>query len=111
MAFLTYSGANTGSPNSVDLKPPSNVSAAQVATFKAGELVVGQSGCEACHQIGSNGNNGPGPNLTHIGSILRPGAIASTLRNPTSPMPSFQGLANTQPQKFSDLVQFLSMLQ
>ena len=29
MAFLTYSGANTGSPNSVDLKPPANLNAAE----------------------------------------------------------------------------------
>ena len=29
MAFLTYSGANTGSPNSVSLKPPSNATAAE----------------------------------------------------------------------------------
>src|SRR5579871_5486665 len=70
MAFLTYTGADTGSPNSVDLKPPGNLSAAQAATFRAGELVVGQSGCLACHVIGANGNNGPGPNLTHIGSLL-----------------------------------------
>jgi menaquinol-cytochrome c reductase cytochrome b/c subunit len=111
MAFLTYSGANTGSPNSVDLKPPSNLTASEKATFRAGELVVGQSGCEACHQIGSNGNNGPGPVLTHIGSQLRPAAIAATLRNPTAPMPSFAGLANQSPKKFSDLVQFLAMLQ
>src|SRR6202167_4131870 len=54
MAFLTYSGANTGSPNTVSLKPPSNLTPSELATFKAGELVVGQSGCEACHQIGSN---------------------------------------------------------
>src|SRR5881394_3561026 len=27
MAFLTYSGADTGSPNSVDLKPPASLSA------------------------------------------------------------------------------------
>src|SRR6201988_4217914 len=33
IAFLTYSGANTGSPNSVDLSPPSNLTAAQAATF------------------------------------------------------------------------------
>jgi ubiquinol-cytochrome c reductase cytochrome b subunit/menaquinol-cytochrome c reductase cytochrome b/c subunit len=111
MAFLTYSGANTGSPNSVDLKPPSNLTASEKATFRAGELVVGQSGCEACHLIGSNGNNGPGPNLTHIGSLLRPAAIAATLRNPTSPMPSFASLAKNEPQKFSDLIQFLAMLQ
>ena len=52
MAYLTYSGANTGSPNSVDLKPPANLTAAQKATFIAGALVVGQSGCLACHVIG-----------------------------------------------------------
>jgi menaquinol-cytochrome c reductase cytochrome b/c subunit len=101
-------GANTGSPNSVDLKPPASLSAAQKATFTAGELVVGQSGCLACHVIGSNGNNGPGPNLTHIGSLLPMGAIASTLRNPTAPMPSFK---NLPPQKFQNLVGFLSELQ
>jgi menaquinol-cytochrome c reductase cytochrome b/c subunit len=111
MAFLTYSGANTGSPNSVDMPPPSNLTAAQAATFKAGELVVGQSGCLACHIIGTNGNNGPGPNLTHVGQILRPQAIASTLRNPTAPMPSFEGLATQSPNKFNDLVTFLSELQ
>ena len=67
-----------------------------MATFKAGELVVGESGCLACHEIGDNGNNGPGPRLTHIGAILRPAAIASTLRNPTAPMPSFATLQQTR---------------
>jgi len=111
MAFLTYSGANTGSPNEVSLKPPSTLTASEKATFTAGEEVVGQSGCLACHVIGDNGNNGPGPVLTHIGSQLRPQAIASTLRNPTAPMPSFAGLAQQYPQKFSNLVNFLSELQ
>ena len=111
MAYLTYSGASTGSPNSVDLSPPSSLSAQQASVYRAGEEVVGQSGCLACHQIGENGNNGPGPNLTHEGSIRRPDAIASTLRNPTAPMPSFAGLAKQYPQKFQNLVNFLSMLQ
>jgi ubiquinol-cytochrome c reductase cytochrome b subunit/menaquinol-cytochrome c reductase cytochrome b/c subunit len=111
MAFLTYSGANTGSPNSVDLKPPPSFTAAEKQTFLRGELVVGQSGCEACHEIGSNGNNGPGPPLTHIGRKDPPAAIASTLRNPTPPMPSFSALAKNNPQKFKDLVGFLSLLQ
>jgi ubiquinol-cytochrome c reductase cytochrome b subunit/menaquinol-cytochrome c reductase cytochrome b/c subunit len=111
MAYLTYSGAATGSPNSVDLKPPANLTASQKASFTAGELVVGQSGCLACHVIGQNGNNGPGPELTHVGSILRPAAIASTLRNPTAPMPSFAGLAKQDPQKFQNLITFLSELQ
>jgi ubiquinol-cytochrome c reductase cytochrome b subunit/menaquinol-cytochrome c reductase cytochrome b/c subunit len=111
MAFLTYQGADTGSPNSVDPKPPAGLTSQEAATFHAGELVVGQSGCLACHIIGSNGNNGPGPPLTHIGSKLPPAAIASTLRNPTAPMPSFKGLAQQSPQKFQNLVNFLSMLQ
>jgi len=111
MAYLTYSGASTGSPNSVDMKPPSNLTPAQVATFNAGAEVVGQSGCLACHVLGENGNNGPGPPLTHIGSIRRPDAIASTLRNPTAPMPSFSSLAQEHPQKFQNLVNFLAELQ
>jgi menaquinol-cytochrome c reductase cytochrome b/c subunit len=111
MAYLTYTGASTGSPNAVDMKPPSNLTAAQVQTFEAGALVVGQSGCLACHTLGSNGNNGPGPPLTHIGSILRPQAIASTLRNPTAPMPSFASLAKQSPAKFNNLVNFLAELQ
>jgi menaquinol-cytochrome c reductase cytochrome b/c subunit len=111
IAFLTYSGASTGSPNQVTLPPPAGLSASQRATFTAGEVVVGESGCLGCHIIGDNGNNGPGPPLTHIGEILRPGAIASTLQNPTAPMPSFKGLATTTPKKFEDLVKFLSMLQ
>src|SRR5215831_10425247 len=42
MAYLTYEGANAGSPNQVDMKPPSGLSAQQIATFNAGKLVVGQ---------------------------------------------------------------------
>jgi ubiquinol-cytochrome c reductase cytochrome b subunit/menaquinol-cytochrome c reductase cytochrome b/c subunit len=111
MAYLTYTGADTGSPNSVDMKPPASLTPAQKATFTAGELIVGQSGCLACHVIGSNGNNGPGPPLTHVGSKLEPAAIASTLRNPTPPMPSFKDLAQKTPAKFQTLVSFLSELQ
>jgi ubiquinol-cytochrome c reductase cytochrome b subunit/menaquinol-cytochrome c reductase cytochrome b/c subunit len=108
MAYLTYTGANTGSPNNVDMKPPANLTAQQAAVFRAGALVVGQSGCLACHVLGANGNNGPGPNLTHVGALLPPQAIASTLINPTAPMPSFK---NLPAQKFANLVGFLSELQ
>jgi menaquinol-cytochrome c reductase cytochrome b/c subunit len=111
VAFLTYQGADTGSPNSVDLKPPASLTASQKQTFMAGEVVVGESGCLACHVIGSNGNNGPGPVLTHVGATVPAQAIASTLRNPTPPMPSFKNLAQNSPQKFQQLVGFLSELQ
>ena len=108
MAYLTYSGANTGSPNSVDMAPPSNLSPAQAAVFRSGADVVGESGCLACHVIGDNGNNGPGPVLTHIAATVPKAQIASTLINPTPPMPSFRNLPK---QKFADLVGFLSELQ
>jgi ubiquinol-cytochrome c reductase cytochrome b subunit/menaquinol-cytochrome c reductase cytochrome b/c subunit len=108
MAYLTYSGAHTGSPNSVDLKPPATLSAAQQAKWTAGAEVVGESGCLACHVLGDNGNNGPGPNLTHIANTVPEQQIASTLRNPTPPMPSFK---NLPPEKFDQLVYFLSNLQ
>jgi ubiquinol-cytochrome c reductase cytochrome b subunit/menaquinol-cytochrome c reductase cytochrome b/c subunit len=108
MAYLTYTGANTGSPNSVDMAPPANLSAAQKQTFTAGELIVGQSGCLACHVIGDNGNNGPGPPLTHVAKTVPQQQIASTLINPTPPMPSFAGLPQN---KFNTLVAFLSELQ
>jgi len=111
MAYLTYSGANTGSPNTVDLnalKIPAGLTAQQLASFKAGAEVVGESGCLACHVIGDNGNNGPGPVLTQIGSTVPEAQIASTLRNPTPPMPSFK---NLPPEKLNNLVYFLSNLQ
>jgi menaquinol-cytochrome c reductase cytochrome b/c subunit len=111
IAYLTYSGANTGSPNQVTLPPPAGLTAAQTATFKEGEIVVGESGCLGCHVIGDNGNNGPGPPLTDVGSRRSAGAIEQTLKNPTAPMPSFASMAKTSPKEFSALVQFLSMLQ
>jgi ubiquinol-cytochrome c reductase cytochrome b subunit/menaquinol-cytochrome c reductase cytochrome b/c subunit len=111
MAFLTYSGAATGSPNTVSLQAPPGMTVSQRALFKEGETIVGESGCLACHTLGDNGNNGPGPVLTHVGDTLRPGAIASTLRNPTPPMPSFKHLEQTNPAEFNALVNFLSELQ
>ena len=111
MAFLTYSGASTGSPNSVSLSAPSGLTLKETAYFKEGEIVVGESGCLACHVIGDNGNNGPGPVLTNIGQTLRQGAIADTLRDPTAPMPSFKSLEQQSPAKFNALVNFLAELQ
>ena len=100
MAYLTYLGASAGSPNEIDMKVPKSL--------EAGKLVVGQSGCLACHKIGENGNDGPGPNLTHIGDKLLPGAIRRTLENPTAPMPSFRNLPE---QKKTALVNFLASLR
>ena len=111
MAFLTYSGANAGSPTAIELPTPPAVVVAGgqvLAEYNAGKQVVAQSGCLACHKIGDNGNAGPGPDLTHIGSRLFRQGIARTLVNPTAPMPSFR---NLPPQKFKAVVNFLSQLK
>ena len=99
MAYLTYLGATAGSPNEIDLKVAKK--------YEAGKLVVAQSGCLACHKIGENGNDGPGPHLTEIADKLPKAAIRRTLENPTAPMPSFAGLPEN---KKAALVDFLAQL-
>jgi menaquinol-cytochrome c reductase cytochrome b/c subunit len=111
MAFLTYSGANAGSPTAIELKTPQavlNAGGQQLAEYEAGKKVVAQSGCLACHKIGENGNDGPGPQLTNIGERVNRQAIARTLVNPTAPMPSFK---NLPPKKFNAVVSFLTQLK
>jgi menaquinol-cytochrome c reductase cytochrome b/c subunit len=111
MAFLTYSGANAGSPTAIEMPTPKAVLQAggnTLAEYNAGKAVVAQTGCEACHKIGDNGNAGPGPDLTHIGARIPRQGIARTLVNPTAPMPSFK---NLPPQKFNAVVNFLSQLK
>jgi len=100
MAYLTYQGAAAGSPNTIDMKV--------APQYEAGKLVAAQSGCLACHKIGENGNDGPGPHLTTIADKLPKAAIMRTLQNPTAPMPSFK---NLPPQKLNALVNFLSSLK
>jgi menaquinol-cytochrome c reductase cytochrome b/c subunit len=111
MALLTYEGANAGSPTAIEMATPTAIVQAggkTLAEYEAGKLAVAQSGCLSCHKIGDNGNDGPGPNLTHVGSRLPSQGIARTLVNPTAPMPSFKTLP---PQKFNSIVAFLSQLK
>ena len=114
MGYLTYLGASAGPPAGIDIPVPANVTqqgAKAVATYKAGQQVVAQSGCGACHKFGENGNDGPGPELSEIGARLPGQAISRTLINPPSPMPSFKGLQQSNPQQFDEMVLFLSELK
>jgi ubiquinol-cytochrome c reductase cytochrome b subunit/menaquinol-cytochrome c reductase cytochrome b/c subunit len=103
MAYLTILGAVAGSPTEIDMKV--------APQYEKGKNVAASSGCLGCHKIGENGNAGPGPPLTQIGSRLGPQAIARTLLNPTPPMPPFTALKKQSPQKFTELVSFLSSLK
>jgi menaquinol-cytochrome c reductase cytochrome b/c subunit len=100
MAYLTYLGAAAGSPNEIEYPV--------APQYEAGKLVAAQSGCLACHKIGENGNDGPGPELTDIGDTLPQAAIMRTLENPTAPMPSYSGLPE---EKKTALVEFLAQLK
>jgi menaquinol-cytochrome c reductase cytochrome b/c subunit len=99
MAYLTYLGATAGPPSQIDLKT--------TAALEPGKEVVAQSGCLACHKLGDNGNNGPGPELTEIGARLPRNAIARSLEVGPSIMPSYAGLS---PQKFQALTAYLASL-
>lgn len=114
MGYLTYLGAAAGPPSKVEIDTPRNVVAQgpkAVEEFEKGGQVVAQSGCLACHKIGENGNDGPGPELTDIGARLPSQAIERTLVNPTAPMPSFQSLSDGSPQEFERMISFLAELK
>ena len=111
MALLTYEGATVGTPTALNIAVPAAVAQqgpAALNKFEIGRLSVASAGCEDCHDVAGNGNNGPGPELTHIGSRIPAQGLARTLANPTAPMPSFKSLP---PQKFEAIVYFLSQLK
>jgi menaquinol-cytochrome c reductase cytochrome b/c subunit len=103
MGYLTIEGALAGAPTEIELKV--------APQYEPGKTVAAASGCLGCHRIGDNGNSGPGPELTKIGSRLRAPAIRRTLLNPTAPMPSYRVLSQNNPKEFNELVQFLASLR
>ena len=102
MAYLTVLGAIAGSPTDIEL--------ATSPQYEEGRAITASSGCLGCHKIGENGNT-LGPNLTEIGARLGPDAIARTLVNPTPPMPSYQSLAQENPEQFDKLVEYVASLK
>ncbi|MEX2193831.1 MAG: c-type cytochrome [Thermoleophilaceae bacterium] len=103
MLYLTLLGALAGSPTEIDLEV--------APQYEEGKAVAASAGCLACHNIGENGNHGPGPALTSIGERLPAPAIERTLVNPTAPMPSYAALQQEEPEKFQELVDFLASLK
>jgi menaquinol-cytochrome c reductase cytochrome b/c subunit len=102
MAYLTILGALAGAPSEIEL--------ATSPQFERGKEVTASAGCLACHKIGENGGT-LGPNLTTIGDRLGRDAIARTLVNPTSPMPSFRTFREQNPREFDELVNYVASLK
>jgi quinol---cytochrome c reductase cytochrome c subunit, bacillus type len=103
MAYLTIEGALAGSPTQIEMKVEKRL--------EPGRSVAASSGCLGCHRIGENGNAGPGPDLSNVGSRLPRQAISRTLINPTAPMPSYARLRQQNPEQFDQLVEFISSLK
>jgi menaquinol-cytochrome c reductase cytochrome b/c subunit len=99
MAYLTYLGATAGSPTEIDLEV--------AAEYEEGKQVTASQGCLACHKLGENGNDGPGPELTEIGRNLPREAIARSLDVGPGIMPSYQSLP---PRQQEQLTEFLASL-
>ena len=99
MAYLTYMGAVSGSPTEVDLKV--------APQYEAAKETVASAGCLGCHKLGENGNNGPGPELTHIGARVPRAAIVRSVEIGPGILPSYRGLP---PKKLDELADFLSAL-
>jgi menaquinol-cytochrome c reductase cytochrome b/c subunit len=117
MAYLTYVGANTGSPTDIEQAiqgvkakaasgAPNQITPAQFETLKGGKEVVAGSGCLACHKIGENGGT-LGPNLSHIGARIPRNGILRSLRAGPGIMPSFETLP---PRKQKEIADYLSSL-
>jgi menaquinol-cytochrome c reductase cytochrome b/c subunit len=102
MAYLSVLGALAGAPTEIEL--------ATSPQFEQGKEITASSGCLGCHKIGENGNT-LGPPLTNIGDRLGPDAIARTLVNPTSPMPSFRTLQRENPEQFDQMVEYVASLK
>jgi quinol---cytochrome c reductase cytochrome c subunit, bacillus type len=101
----------TGGPTTIPVSPPQSVvrgAGLKLTGFYFGRSVTAQMGCLACHRIGEAGNNGPGPDLTHVGSTLSPKRIERAIIHARAPMPSFSRLPRAQ---LRALVTFLSLLR
>jgi Cytochrome C oxidase, cbb3-type, subunit III len=95
----------------LSITPPPAVSHAggrELQEFEIGSKIMVDSGCLACHKIYERGNQGPGPDLTHIGSKLSEEQIEHAVVDATAPMPSFKHLPQA---KLKALVKFLSLLK
>ncbi len=99
MAYLTFLGATAGAPSEIEMEV--------APEFEAGKQLTASQGCLACHKLGENGNDGPGPELTEIGAQIPREAIARSLEVGPGIMPSYGELSRKQTE---DLTQFLASL-
>jgi ubiquinol-cytochrome c reductase cytochrome b subunit/menaquinol-cytochrome c reductase cytochrome b/c subunit len=87
---------------------PTEIKLPTTPKLRRGRDLVAASGCLGCHRIGRQGNQGPGPDLTHVGSSLPRTVIQRALIDPEAPMPSYSSLSA---RKRAALVAYLASLR
>jgi mono/diheme cytochrome c family protein len=87
---------------------PSGAHSSASSLVREGAVVLAETGCLACHRLGDQDNDGPGPDLTTVGARLTAAAITRALDHPRQPMPSFAALP---PQQHRALVAYLASLK
>jgi menaquinol-cytochrome c reductase cytochrome b/c subunit len=92
------------------MPPPAvkRVGGAELREFEVGGKVAVDLGCLACHRIGTQGKDGPGPVLTKVGNRLSSEQMMEAIVSPTAPMPSYRNLPKA---KLGSLVKFLLLLK
>lgn len=90
--------------------PPAAITVPGEPGHRAGRRVLARSGCLACHRIGTDGNDGPGPDLARVGARLDPPALERALEAGPGIMPSYESLERERPRDFRELIGFLSSL-
>lgn len=87
MAYLTFLGASAGSLDKIE-EPTA-------PRYEKGKTIVAESGCLACHSIGSAGvHGGLGPDLSDIGAKVPREAIKQSVAVGPGVMPPYAGLGD-----------------
>ena len=112
MAYLTFLGAIAGSPTEIDIPVRERHAQGRGGQYEAGKQVVGPVGLPRLPQVRRERQRRPRPGADRDrrAPARRRRSRARSI-NPPSPMPSFTGLPQNNPQQFNELVQFLSALQ
>ena len=103
MAFLTFLGADAGSPTADRPESPPR-------STRPGKLVAAQSGCLACHQLRRQRQPRPRSRADRDRRRLPAAGIARSLEIGPGDHALLPGLREEDPEKFDDLVLFLASL-
>jgi mono/diheme cytochrome c family protein len=109
-ALATSCGSDDGAGSGDPLfgGRPTEIESPRTPGTDAGRKLVEASGCLGCHQVGSTGNPGPGPDLTRVGARLRAQEIEDVLVDPRPPMPSYASLPAA---RRDEIVRYLASLR